>query len=64
MRCPFGMDSWTFFQELLTGANLVGTPGSGFGKNGESYLRLTSFNTKEATAEAMRRLRAWMGSRR
>jgi len=55
MKCPGGMDSWAFFDELLNRAQVVGTPGAGFGKNGQNYFRLTSFGTHEATAEAMAR---------
>lgn len=58
MRCPNGMGSWEFFDELLTKANVVGTPGEGFGKNGAGYFRLTSFGSKENTIEAMRRMKA------
>jgi len=57
MQCPGGMKSWEFFQELLEKANVVGTPGSGFGKNGEGFFRLTAFGTKEDTAEAMERMK-------
>ena len=56
MECPDGMNSWQFFDCLLSGANVVGTPGSGFGKNGEGFFRLTAFSTNEKTAEAMERL--------
>ncbi len=56
MKCPQGMDSWTFFDYLLNNANVVGTPGSGFGRNGEGYFRLTAFGTHEDTAEAMQRI--------
>lgn len=56
MECPNGMDSWQFFDFLLNNAYVVGTPGVGFGQYGEGYFRLTSFNTHEATAEAMERL--------
>lgn len=56
MKCPNNMDSWSFFDYLLENANVVGTPGSGFGKNGEHYFRLTAFGTHENTAEAMRRI--------
>ncbi len=58
MKCPNGMDSWSFFDYLLEKANVVGTPGCGFGKNGEGYFRLTAFGTHENTAEAMRRIAA------
>lgn len=57
MQCPGGMKSWEYFQELLEKANVVGTPGSGFGKNGEGFFRLTAFGTKEDTAEAMERMK-------
>ncbi len=55
LKC--GMDSWDFFDKLLTKANVVGTPGSGFGKNGEGFFRLTAFNTYEKTAEAISRIK-------
>ena len=58
LRCPNGMDSWEFFDRLLTGMGIVGTPGAGFGKNGKNFFRLTAFSTHEKTAEAMKRLRA------
>lgn len=56
LQCPDGMDSWAFFDHLLNNIHVVGTPGSGFGKNGEGFFRLTSFATQEATKEAMKRL--------
>lgn len=56
LQCPDGMDSWAFFDHLLNNIYVVGTPGSGFGKNGEGFFRLTSFATQEATKEAMKRL--------
>ena len=49
------MKSWEFFDYLLNNLQVVGTPGSGFGKNGEGYFRLTSFGSKENTIEAMKR---------
>lgn len=52
-RC--GVDSWQFFDYLLKKARIVCTPGVGFGKNGAGWIRLTSFNTPERTAEAMKR---------
>lgn len=52
-----GGDSWAFFDRLLSEANVVGTPGAGFGKNGEGFLRLTAFNNYENTAEAMKRIK-------
>ena len=57
MQCPNGMRSWEFFDLLLEKAHLVGTPGSGFGKNGEGFFRLTAFGSPEATQEAMERLK-------
>ena len=56
-RCPNGMSSWQFFDFLLNSVNIVGTPGVGFGANGENYFRLTTFNTYDNTKEAMRRIR-------
>lgn len=56
LECPDGMDSWQFFDHLLQGAGVVGTPGSGFGKNGEGYFRLTAFGAEADTAEAARRI--------
>ena len=56
-KCPFGMDSWTFFDKLLNEAEVVGTPGEGFGKNGDGWFRLTAFNTMENTVEAMNRFK-------
>ena len=55
LKC--GMDSWEFFDLLLNEAQVAGTPGSGFGKCGEGYFRLTAFNTKENTVEAMNRMK-------
>lgn len=56
LKTPDGMNSWSFFDLLLRKYGIVGTPGSGFGAEGKGYLRLTAFNTHEATAEAMCRL--------
>ncbi len=56
-KCPNGMNSWDFFDYLLQNANVVGTPGAGFGTFGEGYFRITSFNTHEKTKEAINRLR-------
>ena len=56
LKVPQGLTSWEFFDELLEKANVVGTPGSGFGPSGEGYFRLTSFGTKENTIEAMERI--------
>ena len=54
-ECPDGMESWQFFDYLLENAQVVGTPGAGFGENGKHYFRLTSFNNHENTIEAMKR---------
>lgn len=56
LKTPDGMSSWEFFDHLLKLHGIVGTPGSGFGKEGEGYLRLTAFNTHEATREALSRI--------
>ncbi len=58
LRCPDGMGSWEFFDYLLQNAQVVGTPGEGFGKCGEGYFRLTSFGSRESTLEAVKRLDA------
>lgn len=57
LKCPNGMGSWEFFDLLLTSVQVVGTPGAGFGKNGDGWFRLTSFSTHEKTAEAMERVK-------
>ncbi|MDL2236655.1 LL-diaminopimelate aminotransferase, partial [Christensenellaceae bacterium OttesenSCG-928-K19] len=57
LKTPGGMKSWDFFDKLLTEANVVGTPGSGFGSAGEGYFRLTAFNTKENTKRAIERFK-------
>ena len=51
------MTSWEFFDQLLTQANVVGTPGSGFGPHGEHYFRLTAFGSRESTIEAVDRIK-------
>lgn len=55
-KCPDNMESWDFFHKLLNEAEIVGTPGSGFGKNGEGWFRMTAFGSREKTVEAMARL--------
>ena len=57
LKCPGGMESWDFFDLLLKKGHIVGTPGSGFGVNGRNFFRLSSFNTKENTEEAMERMK-------
>ena len=57
LKAPNGMSSWEFFDFLLEKANVVGTPGSGFGPSGETYFRLTAFGSYENTVEAMERIK-------
>lgn len=57
LKAPEGMTSWEFFDYLLEKANVVGTPGSGFGPSGETYFRLTAFGSYENTVEAIERIR-------
>ena len=54
-KCPYNMSSWEFFDYLLEKAQVVGTPGAGFGENGEGFFRLTSFGDRAKTIEAMER---------
>lgn len=56
LKTPAGIDSWGFFDKLLNEANIVGTPGAGFGPSGEGYFRLTSFGTRENTIRAIERI--------
>ena len=56
MQCPNGMKSWEFFDKLLNEKGVVGTPGAGFGDNGEGYFRLTAFGDRETTIEAVKRI--------
>ena len=62
LKCPRGMGSWEFFDFLLEKANVVGTPGEGFGANGAGYFRLTSFGDRESTIEAVERIKAVLSS--
>ena len=57
LETPDGMSSWDFFDKLLQEANIVGTPGSGFGPSGEGYFRLTAFGTYENTLKALERIK-------
>ena len=59
MRTPDGTTSWQFFEELLYGANVVCTPGVGFGPSGEGYVRFTAFGSRETTEEALKRIKNW-----
>ena len=63
LKCPNNMTSWDFFDYLLENIQVVGTPGAGFGKNGEGYFRLTSFGSKENTQEAMQRFDMLFGTK-
>lgn len=56
LKCPNGMTSWQYFDHLLAKANVVGTPGAGFGEMGEGYFRLTAFGDRDATVEAVNRI--------
>ncbi len=57
LKAPNNMTSWEFFDHLLEQANVVGTPGSGFGPSGETYFRLTAFGSYENTVEAINRIK-------
>ncbi|GBF75494.1 LL-diaminopimelate aminotransferase [Paenibacillus sp. 598K] len=57
LKTPNGMDSWAFFDKLLSEANIVGTPGVGFGQSGQGYFRLTAFGSRENTERAVERIR-------
>lgn len=57
MKCPNNMKSWEFFDYLLSNANIVGTPGCGFGKNGEGFFRLTAFGKRESMLKAAERIK-------
>ena len=57
LKTPDGMSSWEFFDYLLKEANVVGTPGSGFGPSGEGHFRLTAFGSYENTVEAIERIK-------
>ena len=56
VKSPGGEGSWELFEKCLKEANISCTPGVGFGSAGEGYIRLTGFNTRENTEEAMRRI--------
>jgi LL-diaminopimelate aminotransferase len=59
LKTPDGTTSWQFFEELLYGANVVCTPGVGFGPSGEGYVRFTAFGSRETTEEALKRIKYW-----
>lgn len=58
LKTPPGVSSWEFFDRLLSEANVVGTPGSGFGSSGEGYFRLSAFGYRENILEAVERIKA------
>lgn len=60
VETPNGASSWQFFEQMLYEANVVGTPGVGFGPSGEGYIRLTAFGEKNDCIEAMRRIKNWL----
>lgn len=62
LKTPGDIDSWSFFDQLLERAHLVGTPGSGFGAAGEGYFRLSAFNSRDAVEEAVERFGRMMGN--
>lgn len=57
LKCPNNMSSWEFFDIMLKECNIVGTPGAGFGRNGEGFFRLTAFGNRENVIKAMNRIR-------
>ena len=61
LKCPDGMKSWDFFDLMLDKCNVVGTPGAGFGVNGEGYFRLSGFGDVERTKEALARIEKVLG---
>ena len=63
MECPGGMGSWEFFDYLLKNAQIVGTPGEGFGENGKGYFRFSAFSSPADTTEAMERISRLFSSR-
>jgi len=60
VKTPNGIGSWKFFEQMLYEANVVGTPGVGFGPSGEGYIRLTAFGEREDCEEAMKRIKKWI----
>jgi LL-diaminopimelate aminotransferase len=61
LETPAGIDSWSFFDQLLERAQVVGTPGAGFGACGEGYFRLSAFGTRDRIEEAIERMRKGLG---
>ena len=62
IKTPGGLSSWEFFDKLLQEAHIVGTPGSGFGRSGEGYFRLSAFNSRANVEEAMSRIAQKVGA--
>ena len=60
LKTPNDISSWRFFEQMLYEANVVGTPGVGFGPSGEGYIRLTAFGKHEDCVEAIKRIRNWL----
>ncbi|WP_373195287.1 LL-diaminopimelate aminotransferase [Phocaeicola vulgatus] len=60
VKTPSEVNSWKFFEQMLYEANVVGTPGVGFGPSGEGYIRLTAFGERADCEEAMKRIRKWL----
>ncbi|MGL5272410.1 MAG: LL-diaminopimelate aminotransferase [Phocaeicola sp.] len=60
IKTPNGVGSWKFFEQMLYEANVVGTPGVGFGPSGEGYIRLTAFGERKDCEEAMERIKKWL----
>ena len=60
VKAPGEVSSWKFFEQMLYEANVVGTPGVGFGPSGEEYIRLTAFGERADCEEAMKRIRKWL----
>ena len=60
VKAPRGISSWKFFEQMLYEANVVGTPGVGFGPSGEGYIRLTAFGERADCEKAMKRIRRWI----
>lgn len=60
LKTPKNLSSWDFFDKMLYEANVVVTPGVGFGPSGEGFVRLTAFGDQENCLEAMKRIKQWM----
>lgn len=61
LRCPSGMTSWEFFDYMIEKMQIVGTPGAGFGKNGEGYFRLSAFGSRDNVLLAVKRMEEQLG---